>query len=214
MANGRSWERKITRTLNLLLWLGFLAVLVIGYTPLTRMLLRPLNVEANPQKADGIVVLSAGIDEGDFLTLESAHRLVRGAQLYYEGKSRKILFAGEESEKGAPGEATVMAQQARRLHIPSEDTLLNQHPGSLRECGLEFKNMTHFLRWKSILLVTSYCRMKRAVWVFENLGFKVYPAPADPYERYLRGPLGRLKLFCTLLHEYGGILYYRLRGWI
>jgi len=214
MANGRSWERKITRTLNLLLWLGFLAVLVIGYTPLTRILLSPLNVEANPQKADGIVVLSAGVDEGNFLTLESAHRLVRGVQLYYGGKAKKILFAGVESEKGAIGEATVMAQEARRLHIPSEDTLLNQHSGSLREGGLEFKKTTQFLRWKSILLVTSYCRMKRAVRVFENLGFKVYPAPADPHERYLRGPLGRLKLFCTLLGEYGGILYYRLRGWI
>jgi uncharacterized SAM-binding protein YcdF (DUF218 family) len=214
MSNGRSWERKIARTLNLLLWLGFLAALVIGYTPVTGMLLRPLKVEENLQRADGIVVLSAGIDAGNFLTLESAHRLLRGAQLYFGGKSKKILFAGDGSAKGETADATVMAQEARRLSIPSENILMSTHSSSLREAGLEFEKMTQFLRWKSILLVTSYCRMKRAVLVFENLGFKVYPAPADPYERYLQRPLARLHLFRTLLGEYGKILYYRLRGWI
>jgi hypothetical protein len=49
---------------------------------------------------------------------------------------------------------------------------------------------------------------------FENLGFKIYPAPADPYERYTDDPMGRLCLFPKLVHEYGGMVYYKIRGWI
>jgi hypothetical protein len=49
---------------------------------------------------------------------------------------------------------------------------------------------------------------------FEYAGFKVYPAPADPYEKNADGPLERLSFFGELIHEYVGIIYYKIRGWI
>jgi hypothetical protein len=54
--------------------------------------------------------------------------------------------------------------------------------------------------------------MKRSLMAFEYAGFKVYPAPADPYEKYADGPLERLRLFNELMHEYGGIIYYKIKG--
>jgi hypothetical protein len=49
---------------------------------------------------------------------------------------------------------------------------------------------------------------------FEYAGFKVYPAPADPHEKYADGPLERISLFRELIHEYVGIIYYKIRRWI
>jgi hypothetical protein len=79
---------------------------------------------------------------------------------------------------------------------------------------VEDKKMADSMRWKSILLVTSFSHMKRALMAFENFGLRIYPAPADPYEKYTDDPVGRLRLLPVLVHEYVGILYYKVRGWI
>ena len=83
MAIGKSFGRRIFSTLNLILWLVFLIVLVIAFTPLTAYMLKPLRVIEDIRKADVIVVLSGGIDKGRYLSLVSSQRMIRGAQLYF-----------------------------------------------------------------------------------------------------------------------------------
>ncbi len=214
MAQSRSLGGRIFFFLSLLLWLALLLVAGIAYTPLTAYLLKPLMVPEEVRDADLIVVLGAGVDEGRYLTLLSSHRLVRGVQLYLEGRAPKILFSGGISGGGKVPEATVMAQEARRLKVPAYDILLEKKSTRTHEQAVEVKKIASSMQGKSILLVTSFSHMKRALMVFENAGFKVYPAPADPYERYTKGPLNRLGLFPILIHEYGGIVYYKIRGWI
>jgi uncharacterized SAM-binding protein YcdF (DUF218 family) len=196
----------------LVLWLAFLAVLVIAFTPLTRYMLKPLEVKEDIRKADVIVVLCGGIDKGRYLSLVSSQRMVRGAQLYFEGKAKKILFSGGILPNKGVAEAAVMAQEARRLNIPAEDILVERRSQDIHEKVVEVKKITESLRWKSLILVTSCCQMKRSLMAFEYAGFKVYPAPADPYEKYADGPLERLRLFNELMHEYGGIIYYKIKG--
>jgi len=214
VATDGSISRKIFSTLNGILWLAFFLVLVIAFTPLTRYMLKPLEVKEDIRKADVIVVLSGGIDKGRFLSQASLQRVVRGAQLYLEGRARKILFSGGIPKKIGVAEAAVMAQEAKRLHIPAEDILVEKRSQTTHDKAAEVKKITEVLRWKSLILVTSYCKMKRSLMAFEYAGFKVYPAPADPHEKYLEDPLGRLSLFKELIHEYAGIIYYRSRGWI
>ena len=212
MAVGRSYGRGIISTLNFILWLAFLVVLVIAFTPLTRYMLKPLEVKEDVRKADVILVLCGGIDKGRYLSLISSQRMVRGAQLYFEGKAKKILFSGGIPSKNGVAEAAVMAQEAKRLNIPAEDILVERRSQSTFEKVVEVKKITGALRWRSLILVTSCCQMKRSLMAFEYAGFKVYPAPADPYERYADGPLERLSLFAELIHEYGGIIYYKIKG--
>ena len=214
MAIGRSFGRRIISILNLFLWLAFLAVLVIAFTPLTRYMLKPLEVKEDIRKADVIVVLCGGIDKGRYLSRVSSQRMVRGAQLYFEGKAKKILFSGGIPPKKGVAEAAVMAQEAKRLNIPAEDILVEKRSQSTHEKVVEVKKMTEALRWKSLILVTSYSKMKRSLMAFEYAGFKVYPAPADPHEKYADGPLERISLFRELIHEYVGIIYYKIRRWI
>ncbi len=214
MANGRSLIGKIFFILHLFLWLALLLVVVIAYTPLIFHILMPLAVKEEIKDADLIVVLGGGIDKGRYLTLVSSHRLVKGAQLYFEGRANKILVSGGISGKANVPEAAVMAQEARRLKIPAGDILLEKRARDTHDQAMEVKKMSDSLQLKTILLVTSFSHMKRALMAFENLGFKIYPAPADPYERYTDNPMGRLCLFPKLVHEYGGIVYYKIRGWI
>ena len=214
MAIGRSFGRRIVSTLNLILWLAFLIVLVIAFTPLTGYMVKPLEVKEDIRKADVIVVLSGGIDKGRYLSRASSQRMVRGAQLYFEGRAKKILFSGGIPPKNGVADAAVMAQEAKRLNIPAEDILVERRSQSTHEKVVEVKKITEALRWKSLILVTSYSKMKRSLMAFEYAGFKVYPAPADPYEKYADGPLERLSLFRELIHEYVGIIYYKIRGWL
>ena len=214
MAVGRSFGRRIVSTLNLILWLAFLIILVIAFTPLTGYMVKPLEVKEDIRKADVIVVLSGGIDKGRYLSLASSQRMVRGAQLYFEGRAKKILFSGGIPPKNGVAEAAVMAQEAKRLNIPAEDILVEKRSQSTHEKVVEVKKMTEALRWKSLILVTSYSKMKRSLMAFEYAGFKVYPAPADHHEKYADGPLERISLFRELIHEYVGIIYYKIRRWI
>jgi len=204
----------IVYTLNTILWLIFIFALIIALTPLTRYILKPLMVEEDIRQANVIVVLSGGIDKGRYLSLISSHRIVRGVQLYFEGKAKKILFSGGIPKEIGVAEAAVMAQEARRLNIPAEDILLEKRSKNIHEQAVEVKKIAQSQQWKSILLVTSHSRMKRSLMAFEYVGFKVYPAPADPYEKYVDDFFGRLSLFKQLVREYGGIIYYKMRGWI
>ena len=214
MAKSRSWGRKFLFFLHLMLWLSFLVILAIAYTPLTRYMLGPLTVQEEVREADLIVVLGGGVNQGRYLNLVSSHRLVRGVQLYFDGKAKKILFSGGILGKATVSEAAVMTQEARRLRVPPEGILLEKTSRNTHEQAVEVKKIADSLQMKSILLVTSFSHMKRSLMAFEHAGFKVYPAFADPNEKYADSPLDRLALFPRLFHEYGGIVYYKIKNWI
>lgn len=75
---------------------------------------------------------------------------------------------------------------------------------------------------KEILLVTSAAHMPRAIALFRGQGFVVHPAPTDFNAVERRGfmPMHLLPSGIALaethmaLHEYAGLLVYRLLGWI
>ncbi len=199
---------------NLLLWLIFLLILLICFTPLNEYLLRPLKIAEDLQQAEVIVVMGGGIDRGRFLTWPSSQRLLRGAQLYFAGWAPKILFVGGDPSKLGIPEALVLAQEARKLKIPEQDILLEKNAAHTHEQVLEIKEMAAKNKWQNLIIVTSYINMKRTLLAFENLGCKVYPAPAYPYEKYARNSLVRLQVFTQLVREYAAIVYYKARGWI
>jgi uncharacterized SAM-binding protein YcdF (DUF218 family) len=214
VTSGKSWGRRIFFVLNLILWVAFLMILAVAYSPLNGYMIKPLAVKEDIRNADVIVVLGGGIDEGRYLSLISSHRLLRGAQLYFEGRAKKLIVSGGDPRKVGVAEATVMGQEARRLNIAAGDLIMEKRSRRTHEQAEEIKKISKTQNWKSILLVTSFSHMKRSLMVFEQAGFKVYPAPADPYEKYTRDFLGNLQLFKLLLHEYLGIIYYRIKGWI
>ncbi len=214
MGKVKAFGQRFFFTASLLLWILFAGVLLIAFTPLTEYMLKPLLIKAEVRKADAIVVLGGGVDRGRYLTLESSHRLVRGVQLYSEGMAPKIVFSGGVVPKAGVAEGAVLAQEAKRLSVPTDHIIIENKSRRTHEQAEEIKKIAESRRWKSLLLVTSCTHMKRSVYAFEQAGFKVYPAPADPLEKYAQGPLDRLALSGRIIHEYGGMIYYRIKGWI
>lgn len=214
VAKGKSFFGRMVSVLNWTVWTALILGLSIAFTPVTAYMLRPLLIKEEIRKADVIVVLGGGIDRGRYLSLRSSHRMVKGAQLFFGGQAKKMLFAGGAGKYKDVAEGSVMAQEARRLNVPAEDILVEKNSRQTYEQAAEIKKMADSLKWKSLILVTSLSHMKRAVLTFEHLGFKVYPAPADPYEKYLEDPWGRLTLFPQLIHEYIAFIYYKVRGWL
>ena len=139
MANEKSWGSRIFAALNLILWLAFITVLAIACTPLTNHMIKYLAVKEDIRKSDVIVVLAGGIDEGRYLSLVSSHRLLRGAQLYFEGMAKKILLSGGDPKKMGVAEATVMAQEARRLNIPGADIIVEKRSDRPHEQAVAIK---------------------------------------------------------------------------
>ncbi len=185
--------------------------------------------------ADVIVVLSGGVlgrtpprpsveigDAGD--------RLLYGAQLYRQGKAPQIICTGNVATGGlAPRPAAEdMAELLQVIGIPAsaiatEIASENTHDHAVNLCPvLQTRQM------RRVLLVTSAMHMPRSVAVFrrECPAVEFVPAPTDfrvPFEQpvawYRRGltllPTPRTLLdFSDAAHEYTGMLYYRLRGWI
>ena len=214
MAKARTVGKIIWRILNILVWFCLLLLLVVAFTPLTRWMLRPFQIQEEIRRADLIVVLSGGTDTGRYLSLVSSHRLMRGVQLYFEGRAAKILFSGGPAGETRVADALVMGQEARRLHVPAEDILIDKRSFLTHEQAQEVKRICDSRKSKSVILVTSYLPMKRSLMAFEQTRLKVYPAPADPYELYVADPLGRIALFRQLVQEYGRFILYKFRGWI
>jgi uncharacterized SAM-binding protein YcdF (DUF218 family) len=214
MAKARPFFERVFLGINLVLWLIFLLILLISFTPLNDYMLRPLHIAEEVRQADAIVVLGGGIDRGRFLSPQSAQRLLRGAQLYYGGWAPKILFAGGDTAQVGIPEALIFAQEARKLKILERDILVEKNAIDTREQVLEVKKIADKNKWQNLLIVTSYIQMKRALLALENLGLKVYAAPADPYEKYAHNALVRLQVFGQIVREYGAIIYYKVRGWI
>ena len=75
---------------------------------------------------------------------------------------------------------------------------------------------------KEIILITSAMHMYRSVKIFKKYGFTVYPAPTD----YWTETKTQLNIFCffpdanslnastVALHEYYGLVAYKLLGWL
>ena len=215
MAKGRSFGRRFLFWASLLLWVFFLGVLAIAFTPVTGYLLKALAMKEEIRHADAIVVLGGGVNRGRYLTLCILSPFgSRAFSFITRERRRKSSFREGFLQKAGVAEGVVLAQEARRMQVPPENILIEKNSRRTHEQAVETKKITDPLRWKSVILVTSYTHMKRAVLCFEQAGFKVYPAPADPVERYAAGPLERLDLFGKILHEYGGMIYYRIKGWI
>ena len=186
-------------------------------------------------EADAILVLSGGIlpptpprptveigDAGD--------RLLYGAYLFRNGRAPQIICTGNVATGGIALRplAEDMAEFLALLGIPTNSIVTEIKSENTREHAKYLYPVLQQRGFKRVLLVTSAMHMPRSVGVFRHLcpGIEFIPAPTDfrtvqrlpmPWYRHLVAliPTPRSLLdFCEVEHEYLGIAYYRVRGWI
>lgn len=152
---------------------------------------------------------------------ENSERLMNVLPLYFEGQVKKILFAGGSGRLDQQNvEAVHIEKYLIRLGVKKEDILLDVKSRNTFEnakYSLELINSN-----KSILLSTSATHMPRSLACFKKLGANPTPFPVD-FLSYEENRFEWSKLFVPnpgvfsdwywLLHEWVGILSYKMKGY-
>ncbi len=203
------WNR-LTR----LIGTGSVIVLaIVIFTPITRILSRPMLVPTDIRPSEAIVVLGSGVAKDGSLSYESAQRLFFGMRLFKDGLAPLLVLSGPSNEGSAP-ESTIRARTAEELGIPRSAMLEISTAHTTREEALESAAMLTPRNLRHVVLVTGSLHMLRSKLVFEAAGLTVSPAPSDNFPNYASSAEERLLLLRGLVIHSVGLLYYRIAGFI
>jgi uncharacterized SAM-binding protein YcdF (DUF218 family) len=222
----RAWGTVVCVAAAAVLWF-------IAQPPVVEPLLRQLEhpwVEHTPAQAppaEVVIVLGGGWRRSshDFVALDltaAADRWITGVELCRFKKIPVLVVGGDPVGSESEG-FSVAAQFNRWLELWGLKDIRVETLGPVRTTrdeALRARRLVDERGWKSILLVTSACHMRRAVATFEKVGLKVQPVACDfqavrnlgpprwsvfPNEEALFG-------FGMWWHEQLGWLAYRLFG--
>jgi uncharacterized SAM-binding protein YcdF (DUF218 family) len=196
---------------------------------------QPSTLNPQPPQTDCIVVLSGGIlpprpPRPTIEVTEAGNRLLYGAYLFRKGHAPRIICTGNVATGGlaARPAAADMAEFLEMLGIPKEAIITELKAEDTHQHGVYLGPLLRENGYKRVLLVTSAMHMPRSVGVFKKLcpGIEIIPAPTDfravdllpmPWYRhiveFIPTPANLLD-FSDAMHEYLGIAYYKLRGWM
>lgn len=209
-----AWLARVRRAAVSALAVWGLVHLVIVWTPLPNVMARPLVVAAPLESADALVVLGGGIGNDGSLSDASLRRLVHAVGLYRAGYAPVLILSTANPNRSGLTEARAMSRTARVLGVPEGAIVLEEQSSRTYENALRVAEIAARRGFRKLLVVTTPTHTRRAVLVFRKLGLAVIPAPTDGVEVERRGAAARFALTINSLHEYGGLLYYRLRGWL
>lgn len=192
------------------------------------LLIRPLERAFPPPEAgeacwgDAIVVLGGGAKSSSpaeggepALSVESLSRLVYAVRLAREMPLPLVITGGRAmGRQDRPSEAEAAARVARSLGIAEERLLLEEESRTTWENALY---VSREFSTTAPLLVTSAWHMPRAVYSFRRHGMEPVPAPtayrgdpAPPLATDFLPTPGGFETSSRALHEYLGLLYYRI----
>lgn len=200
------------RILRDFLALGGAFTVLVSYTPVAEYLAGPLLVRPDLDRADAIVVLGGGLYPNGTLTASSLERTLYAVGLYRRGLSPRLIFSGGVTGEAPRPEAEVMAELARFVGVPGAAILLERTSRNTYENAVEVAGMLRGEGYRRVLLVAGATHMYRAQLAFRRQMVQVLPAPVRTRESLRYVPGGRWNLFFDVLHEYGGLAYYKVRG--
>lgn len=224
----------IARRRRLAVWLGSasLAVSMIAGCGLLPQWLAialqgnpPTTVAAWGQK-NVIILLGAGSSlkphGGVEATVQAMPRIVRAVTLWHDCRRQQRtclleISGGDAAHAGRP-EADIYRDIVVGLGVPDEFLLLERQSLNTFENAQLSVAVLEQARPDTIVLVTSAMHLPRASLYFKHFGIPVMPVRADyTSTRFSVIPTsGNLSLTDLLLHEYVGVLRYRIyeaMGW-
>jgi len=164
-----------------------------------------------------IVILSGYADDDANIALSSrvnsssAFRLMEALKLHRELPATRIIITGSTRI------SRVMKEVLVSLGAKEDRIILEEQSASTFENAT---NIGKFVGRHRFVLVTSAGHMPRSMMVFKKAGMDPIPAPTDYYTfknymaiSYLPSPLHLINSDLAM-HEYLGILWYRVKGWI
>lgn len=219
---------RLSRVARLLLWAAFIAAWSM-MTPVGANLFAGAYASLFAQRAcgaplpDTIVVLGGGFDRApdsadDFTVFlpGTYDRLIAGIALQGKTPDRRLVLVG--GGDFATAEADVMATFAKQFGVPAEAITVESRSRTTWENADLARAIEPALPAR-IVLVTSAIHLPRASYAFERRGFTVCPYAADSlyFEasdwRMLLPQRTALAKSEAAMHEIGGLIAYRWRGW-
>ncbi len=169
--------------------LAMLGVILLAFSPLPRILIRPLENRFPQQDVakgpvDGIVVLGGaiGVARGDIALNSAGARMVKAVELARLHPQAKIVFTGGGANLLTPLRDTE-ADGARMLFaglgFPSDRLVFEDRSRNTRENAAFTRQLVDPKPGERWLLVTSAWHMPRAIGVFRQAGFPVEAFPVD-----------------------------------
>ena len=223
----RRWGRALVLASLVLFWL-------LGTAPVHDALLAPLehrypplalNARLGSPDHTAIVLFGGGIyaKAPEYGGVDALHRAALSRTVYAADLSLRtglsVYPSGGKSLTGrAEPEGKVMARWLVRLGVPIERIVVEDHARTTWQNAADLKPLLAAHGMTRAVLVTSAWHMPRAVWCMRAQGIAVVPAPCDYLENRLPYDiLSYVPRWDTLadsgqaLHEYLGLVWYRLR---
>lgn len=177
----------------------------------------PIDILPIPHGVDTIVVLTgygkrdAEISESSTVNTSSAFRIMETLRILRQYPGMNVIVTGSgEASAAMKGLMTTLGVKDGRITRESKSS--NTYESAV--------NLKEFLSGKTMILVTSAGHMPRSVEVFRKQGMHPIPAPTDYMTRknyratsYLPTP-NHLVYFDLAMHEYLGLLWYRITGYL
>jgi SanA protein len=204
---------KVKKDWNRKLFIGFIALMIIGIFALASTLIINAYVKASvsdnvvePDEAysldaDCILVLGAGVWDGGRPSHMLEDRLLQGIELYKNRSFDRLLMSGDHGKKEYD-EVNVMKQFAMDRGIPSAHIFMDHAGFSTYESLYRARDIFEAER---IIIVTQRYHIYRALYIAEKLGLKAYGVASDPRRyagqeiRNLREVLARVKDFFIVM---------------
>ena len=202
------------------------------YPPLTS---QPSTLNPQPSGADCILVLGGGTlakipPRPTVEVSEAGDRVLYAAHLYRQGKAPRVICTGNVGTGGvAPHpEAEDMAELLEMVGVPANAIILETNASNTHQHAKNLYALLRERQFHRVLLVTSAMHMPRSMGVFQKdcAGIEFIPAPTDfrvpdripaPWYHALNALVptpSNLVLFSDAMHEYVGIAWYKVRGWM
>jgi uncharacterized SAM-binding protein YcdF (DUF218 family) len=213
---------------------GFVALLVIGFSPLGYMMLLPLeNRFPRPTleqvtNVSGIIILGGFEDtygtqaRGVLTFVDAAERLTEGVLLAHRLPHTRVVFTGGAASviEASPSAAAAVADFIVGTGIAADRVVLESASRNTRENAVMTHNIVKPKPGERWLLVTSAFHMPRAMGVFRAAGFDVMAWPVG-YRSTGISDIARItahlgegtRYVDTSAKELIGLMVYRLRGW-
>jgi uncharacterized SAM-binding protein YcdF (DUF218 family) len=217
-------------------------LLVVGSPATARLLAYPLemrDVPASPLPDAGAIVVLGGVTAPALPPQPIVHltggadRLTYAAELYTTHHAPLVVLSGGSMpwSKSLPPESAQMSAILQMLGVPPSAIIEEAASRNTHENAVYTTRLLLARGIRKILLVTSAMTMPRALAAFRFQGIDVIPAPTDftPYPRpasegwvsdlqadafALVPSSDALNKSSAAIHEYEGLLLYRLAGWI
>jgi len=215
-----------------LIFLSLASFWLLATEPVRDTILSPLEqshplFDASAQQSDysAIVLLGGGLYEKapeyggvDSLSNHAMMRTLYAARLARQTGMTVIATGGAVLSETTEAEGVVMRRWLIEFGVPESSIIVESMAKNTWENVAQVKGILQQHGFQTAVLVTTAWHMPRAVWAFEAQALKVIPAPCyyiveeEPYD--LRSYLPRWNVLadsCDGLHEYLGLLWYRLR---